>query len=107
MPRFCDEPGVAQIYPALLIAFPPLPAPVADYDVAATLNDGYFRPERADRDIANAAEHLRAIGRCRYNGPVEAGDIRGVVRDRPGEPGPAICPVDRQQVARQQLDLTM
>ena len=87
-----------------MVPFAPLPGPVGYDDVAAALNDRYFRPEGADRNIANT-EYLRAIARCGHDGPVETGEVRGVVRDRPGEPGSAVRPVDRKKMLRPQLHL--
>jgi hypothetical protein len=38
-------------------------------------------------------------GRCRHDGPIEAGEVSGVVGDRPVEPGSAVGRVDRQIVS--------
>jgi len=61
----------------------------------AAVKERHVWPETADRDIANAAERLGAIGRRGYNGPTEARDVRGFISDWPREPGPAVGPVDR------------
>jgi len=52
-------------------------------------------------------ECVRAIGRARHDGPIEAWDIGCVVRNRPGETGPTVSPVDRKEKARPKFDLPL
>src|SRR5262249_57601041 len=56
-----DEPGVEQVFPALLVPLGQLRGPIGDDNPAAALKHGFARAERADRDVADA-ECVIAIG---------------------------------------------
>jgi hypothetical protein len=101
-----DDPSVEQIGPALLIVLAQLVRPIGDDDAPTSLEKGGLRSERTDGEVTDTTKRLRGIGGSRHDGSVKERDIGSLVRDRPGEAWSTVCPIDRQQVMRPQLDFS-